>query len=443
MNAIMDFLFSAAAFVVVLGILIVVHEFGHYIAGRLQGFAIEAFSVGFGPKIWEYAGRYNLVQLRWFPLGGYVKFPGESGDPSEETDFNGPGQNFSKKKRWQRFLVLVMGAGFNIIFAYFIFSGLAMVGWQESITKDLPPVAGVVEPSYPAYKAGMREGDLIVSMDGRKISNWQQAREAIGINQEPYEIKVKRNDEVLSFNVTPKIFTFLHQPVGEIGVYPKLSPVIGGVYKGSPADKAGIRPGDRIISVDGTKVKCWDEMQRIVSKHPEGTKEFEIKRNGKRFKIRVTPRWENQFNRYMVGIAARETVTVRYSFPSNLVKAWKVCLQQSTLAYRTIVKLIKRKIGLNALSGPVSIAYISGEFARTGFYNFLMLLAIISLQLAIFNLLPIPGLDGGHLFVLLIEAAIRRDLPSIVKERIIFVGFALLILLFIFITFMDVAKFFH
>ncbi len=444
MNTLLNVIFSIVSFLVVLGILVLIHELGHYVAGRLQGFAVEAFSIGFGPKLWEHRGKYNLLQVRWLLLGGYVKFVDESGETAQDgAVWNGPGAPFMTKKRWKRFLVMLMGAAFNVLLAYGLFAGLAMKGWDESVFRNQKAVIGWVAPELPAAKAGVRAGDLIDSIDGRHISNWEEARNAIYLNQQPYTLIVKRNGAKISMPITPKVETVYHQPVGEIGVFPAFLPVIGSLLKGSPAFRAGLKPGDRIISVDGETFKYWGQLRRALVKGGGRIRRFVVERKGAKLSFSIKPEWNKRVKRFMVGIGPALTVWIRYPFPSNLAKAWRVVMEQSTLAFRTIQRLIERKLSLKALSGPVSIAYITGRVARTGLYNFLMLLGIISLQLGIFNLLPIPGLDGGQILVLLIEGTARRDLPAGIKDKIIMTGFVLVILLISVITLLDVTKFIH
>jgi regulator of sigma E protease len=438
-----DILLSILTFVAVLGLLVLVHEFGHYVAGRLQGFGIDAFSIGFGPKLLEKAGRYNLWQVRWLLLGGYVKFRGESGE-DEGGAPAGPGELFFKMKRWQRFLVMVMGVVFNVLMAYLLLSGLVMYGVEESLLRDQPPRVGWVAPGLPAERVGIRPGDVLLSIDGQQVANWDEAREDIlMLTQKPYAIEASRGGQRLAFTVTPESGTLLKQPIGEIGIAPALPVIVDKVQDPSPALAAGLKPGDKIVALDGVPMTYFDEFQRAMALGQGGPRTLDVERDGQRVTVTVTPEWNPQNKRYVLGIAARDTAWVRYPIPSNFVKAFRMTLDQSTLAYRTIERLVQRKVALSSLSSPVSIAYITGEVAKTGPYNLLMLLAIISLQLGLFNLLPIPGLDGGQILILLVESAVRRDVPMRVKERIVQVGFGLLILLFAVILSLDVVKFFQ
>lgn len=445
MTAFLAGLVSILAFLFVLGSLVLIHEFGHYLAGRLQGFGIDAFSIGFGPKAWEKKGAYNLWQVRWLLLGGFVKFRGETElDSVQGPDTTaGPGELFFKKPRWQRLIVMVMGVVFNVLLAYVLFAGLVMVGLEESLLRGQPPRIGWVAPDSPAAKAGLREGDVLLSLDGNRVSDWEGAREVIfSLSQKPYPIQVLRGTKDETFTVTPVTATILRQPVGDIGVFPALLPIIGGVADPSPAQAAGLKPDDRIVAMDGVPMAYWDQFQRAVKEGGNKPERFTILRDGRTFDVTITPEWNEQDKRYLVGVAPKESQWVRYPFPACLGKAARITLDQSTLAVRTIQRLIERKVALSSLSGPVSIAYITGKVARTGIYNILWLMAIISLQLGFFNILPIPGLDGGQILILLVEAAARRDMPMGVKDRILQVGFGLLILLFAVILVMDVAKFF-
>jgi regulator of sigma E protease len=444
MALLLNGLFSLVVFLLVLGILVVVHEFGHYLAGRLQGFGIDAFSVGFGPRIAEVKGAYNRWQFRWLLFGGYVKFRGETGDEEAPADA-GPGEFFYRMPRWRRFFVLIAGVAFNIALAYLLFAGLVMIGVEESVLRDQPPRIGWVAPDSPAQRAGILPGDVLVAFDGRRVHNWDQAREEIfTLTQKPYPVTYERGGRRITVSVTPEKVNVLHQPAGEIGIFPALPPVIGGVADPSPAFKAGLKPGDRILSLDGRTFSYWDEFQQamaaVASDQP---RRFVVERGGEKLEFDIAPQWSDQMKRYLVGVTPQETTWVRYPFPLNFGKAFSIMADQSTLAYRTIKRIIENKTSLSSLSGPVSIAYITGEVARTGLYNLLWLLAIISLQLGLFNLLPIPGLDGGQLLILVVESAVRKDLPLIVKERILQVGFGLLIVLLAVILVLDVAKFFH
>lgn len=430
-------------FLLVLGALILVHEMGHYLAGRLQGFAVDAFSIGFGPRLVDWKGRYNRWQIRWIPMGGFVKFRGEAGPDGEAPADAGPGRPFYEMARWRRFFVLVMGVTFNALLAYALFAGLVWHGVEESLLRDREPRVGFVAPGLPADKAGVLSGDVLVQLGPRKVANWDDAREEIALNQRPYDLVLRRGDETFTLRVEPVAATFLKQPVGEIGVFPALPPVIGAVADPSPALRAGLSPGDRIVSLDGRSFSYWDEFQRAMADSKGEPRRLVVEREGVQREVEVAPEFNQEAGRFLLGIAPQESVWTRYPFPTNLSKAASLTLQQSTLAYRTLKRLVTRQVGLSALSGPVSIAYITGKVARTGIYNLLMLVAVISLQLAFINLLPIPGLDGGQILVLGVEGLIRRDLPLIVKDRILQTGFVLLILFSLAVLFLDVAKFFR
>jgi regulator of sigma E protease len=422
----------------VLGILIIIHELGHYTVGRMLGFSIDAFSIGFGPKLLEKKGKYNLWQIRWILIGGYVKFKGELYEEEAKDD---PGF-FYNKKRWERFLVMVSGVLFNIIFAYLVFSFVSLYGIEESILRDKPPVVGAVEKDSPSEKAGISKGDIIVSIDGRKVRNWEEAKEEISsLMQKDYEIEVLRNSKKIVLKVSPMMVEFLKQPLGYIGVIPAFPPVIGGVQKDSPAEKAGLMPDDEIVSVNGVNINYWDEFSLFIKDSGGNPVDVKVKRGNEYVNLKVIPLYVITDQRYMIGINVKDSQFVRYKFPKNFLKAGAMTVQQALLAERTVEKIFKRKIPLKALSAPPSIAYITGKVARTGLYNLLFLMGVISFQLGFFNLLPIPALDGGQILVLAVEGAIRRDLPEAVKEWILKLGFGFLLLFFVLILFLDLFKY--
>ncbi len=444
MSGVLSAAFSVVVFLLVIGAIVLVHEMGHYLVGRLYGFAIEAFSIGFGPKLLDRPGRRNRWQLRWILVGGYVKFVGEMDNPDcSVPEGIEPASVFSRKPRWQRFLVLVAGVAFNVFAAYLLFAGLAWYGVEESITRDRPALIGLVAPGSPAEQAGLRRGDRVVSVDSRRVKNWQEAeQEFFTLISKPYPVTVLREGRELSVLVTPQQVTILKQPMGSIGVFSVRPAVIGAVGEKTPAMEAGLRPGDVLLEVEGAPIEYWDQLQQALADNAGTPVHLKVRRGQGTLAVDLAPRWDAEAKRYLLGVLPQETTLVRYPFPACLGKAGALVAEQSTLAFRTFAKLLERKMPISALSGPPTLAYISGEVARTGLYNLLFLLGVISVQIGIFNLLPVPGLDGGHVFVLAVESVLRRDLPLSVKEWIMRVGFGLLIVLFAAIVVLDIAKFF-
>lgn len=436
-------LISTAALIAVLGALVLTHELGHYLAAKLLGFGVEAFSIGMGPLLWQVRRGQEAFQIRWLPLGGFVKLVGEGGE-TQVPEGRTAREVFPLRKRWERFLVLVMGATFNILLAFLLFSGIARYGMEETVLKAEAPRVGWVIPGSPAQLAGIRSGDVVLNIDGHRVTNWSRAQEEIlTLTQKPYSVRVARGGDELTFRLTPRVEKIFGQEVGDAGLFPALPALVGGVAKDSAASEAGFLPGDEIVGLDGQAVAYWDQMQQSVAQGGPGPREFAVRRGGEVLTLSVVPRWNAQARRWMVGIEAQTTRWTQYPFPSCLKRGGTMVLEQSLLLYRTLKKLVTAKMGMSSLSGPLGIAYIAGQAAKasTPIYDLLFLTASFSLQLGILNLLPIPVLDGGHIFILGIEGLVRRDLPERVKERLLQVGLGALLLLFAVILVLDVLKF--
>ena len=448
MSAFATILVSIVSFVAVVAVLVIVHEFGHYIAAKLQGFGVEVFSIGWGTKrmiLWEYRKGAEAFQIRALPIGGFVRLMGESGYEEDVPDGVADRKIFFKRKRWERFLILVMGAAFNILFAYGLYVGLAWYGIEEGLDTSLAPRVAYVVPGSAGQAAGIREGDVILSVDGRGVSNWQDVyMEIMTLTRKSYPVIVRRGERELAFRVTPGTARILKQEIGDIGLIADFPTILQGVGRDSPAERAGIRPGDEIVAIDGNPVQYWGQLHKQIAFGGGTKRELTVKRDGGTLTVAVTPEWNEEAERYMVGVQGMRSRVNRYPFPSCFAKAGGIIADQSLLLYRVLKKLFTRKIGMNSLSGPVGIAYIAGQMAQEPrpFNSLLHLLAMFSLQLGILNLLPIPVLDGGHIFILAVEGAIRRDLPDAVKERLLQLGIGLLLIFFLAVFIFDILKFF-
>jgi regulator of sigma E protease len=283
-----------------------------------------------------------------------------------------------------------------------------------------------------------------VSVDGRQVANWGQAQEEIfTLTRKPYTLKVARGGQELAFRITPRVEKILGQEIGSAGVFPALPAVVGGIAEDSPAKAAGLEVGDEIVALDGQPVAYWDQLQQTIAHGGQGAKDFAVRRGDKVLHLPVSPRWNEQAKRWMVGIEVQRTRWVQVPFPQCFAKGAQMVVEQSLLVYRTLKKLVTARMGMSSLSGPLGIAYIAGAAAKapTPIYDLLFLTASFSLQLGLLNLLPIPVLDGGHIFILGLEGTLRRDLPDRVKERLLQAGLAALLLLFAAILVLDILKF--
>jgi regulator of sigma E protease len=429
-------LVNIIAFVFVLGILVVLHEAGHFLAARLVGAPVAVFSVGFGKRIWGFQRGGTDYRISMIPLGGYVRVLGLGPD---ETDVVGEGSDVGELlPRWQRALILLAGPITNVIAAVLFLATAYMIGVETPIHFAQPPIVGWVEPSSPAATADIREGDVVRAVDGDTITNWRDLETAfLTAGGREVVVTLERGGIPIRVSVTPEKVT--RYQFGYAGIYPPLDPVIVQMLPGSPAKRAGLQPGDRIVAVnDQPVVQFWD-LIRLISPHPDDLITLTVVRAGETFAVDVVP--DDDGGRGKIGIGLAFPSVVQRLPPLAAISAGVGESRRMTReTFRVIGKLLTRKASIRQVSGPVDIARISGEAARSGLHTLIWLMGLISLQLGIFNLLPIPILDGGHLTIIAFESLVRRDLSIRVKERILEVGFYLLILLMVVVLFNDIVK---
>ena len=439
---------TIVVFALVLGAMVVIHEFGHFIVAKFFGVRVDVFSVGFGKRLWGVKKGDTDYRISLIPLGGYVKMAGENLDEQR----TGAPDEFMSKPKWQRLCVAVAGPAMNILTALAIPAVMAMMHHEVPAYLDKPAVVRAVEPNSPAEQAGVQPGDLIVKIDGRTDPKWRDLEDTIAVNpDQDLPLTVKRDGETrqIALHVTSRAFD--QEKIGYSGLKANDERIaVRDIKPGEPADVAGLKPGDNIIAVNGNRVEQSEygtiEIIRVIRSSVDKPLTLKVRRGEETVDIQATPRLDDGELRlgFTQTITGRETVNqrlslvaaVRYSVDENIriIQLTKTALAQVFVGKRS---------ARDTLTGPVGIAQIVGQAAQEGSGQVIRLTALLSLNLGIFNLLPIPVLDGGLIFMILLESFLGLfglPLSLRVKERMMQVGLVMLMLLMGFVIFNDISK---
>jgi regulator of sigma E protease len=433
-----NILTSIVVVVIVLGIMILVHELGHFLAAKFFGVRVLTFSIGFGKRLFGFKRGPTDYRVSLLPLGGYVKMAGD--DPSEVRE--GDPDEFLAKPRWQRFIIAVMGPSMNILMAVVLLAGLYRFHYPKPVYMEEPARVGDVDPDSPAAKAGILPGDLILRLGSLQNPKWEDLKMKILMAAgEALPVEVLRDGKNVSMTLTP--LAKGPDEIGDAGLVPCIPGKIGEVESGRPADKAGLKPGDLIVALDGKDIPCWQQLSAAIQKREGKALSLTVERDGKKFEASLTPyRGDSGAGeKWLIGVGYHSDVVVRQlSLGDAIATAVNDNIRNCIVTFDVLGRIITRRMSARSLSGPIGIAQISGEAYRAGLPELLMLVSFISLQLGIFNLLPIPILDGGMILLLLIEAIMRRDMSLEVKERFAQIGIVFLLLLAVFVTYNDILK---
>jgi regulator of sigma E protease len=443
---------TIVSFVVVLGILILVHEFGHFLVARLAGVGVERFSVGFGPVLWRIRRKDTEYCLSAVPLGGYVKMMGDDENPLEggKTGLVDPAKAFNGKPLFARFLIVFAGPAMNGVLAMVIFAAVFMILGRPVA----PAVVGRVPDGTPAAQAGLSLGDRIVAVEGRPVQYWEDVMKVVqGMHGETFQLTVERDGVQRNVGVTPaktrvRDLFGEERDVWDIGTRPYAAPVIGEVLSGYPAEKAGLGAGDRVIAIEGQAVSTWEDLAEAIHKRPGKATRLEVKRGADTVAVTVTPNAvrdrapdgkETEVGR--VGIGPQAATNFVRSNP--VVAVWEGAVRTAEVTELTAVGLYKIATGQldrRNIGGPIQIAVTAGEQARQGLPSLAFFTAVISVNLFLLNLLPIPMLDGGHLLFFACEAVLGRPLSLKKREVAQQVGLVLLMLLMVYAVYNDLDR---
>ena len=441
------------SFVLVLGILILVHEFGHFIVARMSGVGVERFSIGFGPVLARYRGKETEYCLSLVPLGGYVKMMGDDENPLEggKTGTLDPKRAFNLKPLVVRFLIVFAGPAMNFVLAVVIFALVFMILGRPVA----PALVGRVTEGGPVAQAGLRAGDRIVAIDGRPVQYWEDVQRAVQDSQgAALSLSVQQGtaaERKVSIRPTQTKTRDLfgdERPTWDLGARPYVAPSIGDVVSGFPAQKAGLKTGDVIVSLDGKPVLSWDELAEGIQQRPGQPTRVEVKRGAETFAVSIVPNAvkergadgkETEVGR--IGISPSAGITFVRSNPIRALREGiDRTVEVTALTAVGLYKIVVGQLDRKNIGGPIQIAVTAGEQARQGIASLAFFTAVISVNLFLLNLLPVPMLDGGHLLFFLVEAVLGRPLSLRKREVAQQVGFGLLMLLMVYAVYNDLDR---
>src|SRR5579884_1896965 len=423
--------------IVLIGGMILLHELGHFWAARFFDVKVDVFSFGFGPRLFGFRRGETDFRFSLILFGGYVKMTGDAPGDENITD----PRAFLAKPRWQRLIVVFAGPFMNLVLAVAILTGVFMNHYEKPA--DTAPVIGYVAPNSPAEKAGIQPGDEIMQLDGTANPTWQdiQVREASSANH-PMDVWVRRNGAREKFVVTPEFDKKLG--IGSAG-WDQESNQVASVVPGMPVAQAGLQRGDIVLRIDGQPVWTTLDLLRVIKDGNGKPVQLTFLHNGQTRTVTLHPRratLDSGPERWVIGLGLEPRfVVTSLPFPEALRASFQTSRKYATWILDALSGVVERRLSpKSVLSGPIGIAQASREAAQEGVVPFFMLMAMISVNLAIFNLLPIPILDGGSILLYLVEMVMRRDLSLQVKETVFKLGFVFLMAVVVFAIYNDLAR---
>tara|TARA_B100000945_G_scaffold57053_1_gene42066 strand:- start:1620 stop:2930 length:1311 start_codon:yes stop_codon:yes gene_type:complete len=433
-------LITLIAFLIVLGILVFIHELGHFLAARHVGVRVEAFSVGFPPTLWGKKYGDTEYRISWIPVGGYVKLFGQNVDDEDPDDPT----NYASKTIFQRFYILTAGPMMNLLFASIFMPLVFWIGMDTpAYLDDSPRIKDVQAGSY-SQQLGIQAKDEIIAVNGTFVKNWQELHNAMG-RISPAETMIFDIDRGGNSIYIEGSAIEMHRS-GSMGWSPYLIPVVGGFSSHSPAERSGIKVGDKINRINGLVIRDWSDISPTVqklmrkeSKSPSSNLIVEIVREAEVELVEVTPFFEPNSQKWLLGMSMSKKFrshSIVESFSLGISRLWFIT--KATFSF--LGQMFQGEGSMNDLGGPVKIGMVIGDAVRSGISDLFFLMAFISLQLGIFNLLPIPALDGGHILMLLLEKINGKPLSTTIRERTQMIGFSVLMFLMIFVTFNDLVS---
>lgn len=423
---------------VLIGIMILIHELGHFWAARFFDVRVEAFSFGFGPRLFGFRRGETDFRFSAFLFGGYVKMAGEQ--PGEDTG-NDP-RSFQAKPRWQRLIIAFAGPAMNILLAIGLLTGMYMIRYPKLANEGQPARIGYIQPDSAAAKAGLKEGDIIVQLDDIRDPSWEDVTlKEVASAKKSMTIGYVRNGERSHTEVTPVLDD--KTGIGSAGWDEYNEVQIGGILAGMDAEKVGIRRGDVIVAIDGKSIHSTSRLHELIRASDGKPVQITYVRDGQQNTVSITPSFSTSDGpgRWMIGVQLERRYTfVQLPFPEAIRESVKQNVKSASLIYQFLRGIVERRMSAKSLEGPIRIGQLAGDAAREGPMSFIGLMSMVSLNLAVFNLLPIPILDGGLILMLLIEMFMRRDLSMPVKEAVFKVGMVFLMVVVVFVLYNDISK---
>jgi len=436
-----NFFIAIAAVAVVLGFMILIHEFGHYAVAKLLGVRVEVFSIGFGKRLLGFRKGDTDYRISAIPLGGYVKMSGEN--PMDER--TGDPAEFMSHSRWHRFLIAIAGPSMNILLAIFLLTAVYMVHYEYPVFLDQPAIIAGVKHDSPAARAGLQVGDRIAKVDGIDNPTWEQLQPRVWLSpNQPLTVTIQRGNQILQKTVIPQAVT--SSEVGSAGWFPEDAVIVGQIEAKTPAANAGLKQDDRIVALDGQPLPSIEAMIERLQETKDKPVDLSVIRGGQTLSFHLIPALgkteDPKEQRYRLGFVAKSEMKVTtLPFGQALSLSLVQNKRNSLLILELAKKIVQGKVSPKAVSGPIGIAQDAGWAARQkGWTPLLELTTAISLNLGIFNLLPIPILDGGVILFLFIEGLMRRDVSLRIKERVYQAAFVFLVLFAVMVIYNDLMK---